>query len=445
MAPFETAGSGCPSGLGSVAGGLPVYVPWPGKTLFETTTSFRVSPRNELPPGDLAAGIIVVPYPFSTRPQFLATAFSEIKAAWTQNLSLKAREGRVRFVLDASAEGFQHSDQRSDCIHRGLAELGVPANLAVVLTQERNYNADYAEYVQRNRLDSALRVLNYDLWIDRFHAQFEERGSKIFEWRLNGFKSREKVRGRKFVSLNMTLRRTKFLFLLSLIRDNLWREGHISFGGFYRKESKFHPDHERSRSIASIEEYLRRSTVFKDITEDVVGYLPALEAKGQLIFGDVERDPDTGLPRKSPLSAMLPQYDDSWFSVVTETEMRDRPSRITEKPFAPLVNFQPSILLGNPGALAQIRELGYLTFGHVLDESYDSIQDPAERFLAAYSEVLRLCRMGDEKLGQMEVELRDILVFNAKWGLTRLPKIYREVISTRLMDRIFADRRPSPN
>jgi hypothetical protein len=42
----------------------------------------------------------------------------------------------------------------------------------------------------------------------------------------------------------------------------------------------------------------------------------------------------------------LADYHDSWFTVVTETEMRARPSRISAKVVKPLVNFQPFLVVG---------------------------------------------------------------------------------------------------
>lgn len=420
--------------------GLKVYVPWPGKTLFQNLAPFELDLKTGFPPADLDAGLVVIPFPFSTKPQFLAEVFEGLRAAWSGPLTALAAEGRLRIVVDASAEGYEHSDRRSDLVHEGLKAMGVPASCALVATQERNYADDYARYLRRRGLTAGAEVVIYDHWIKRFHEQFEERGRKLFQRRLEQARSRPRSRGRRFVSLNMTVRMSKLVFLLALVREGLWDAGHVSFGGLYRKASQFHPDEELRVSADELEGKLRRLEAFKDVVAGLAPHIPELQAKGQIIFGDVERDPETGLARKTPLRPFLPQYDDSWFTVVTETEMRRRLSRITEKPFAPLVNFHPLIVFGNPGALAQIRQLGYLTFGHVIDETYDRIEEPGRRFQAAFGEVVRLCRADEDELARMEAELADVTAFNAKWGMTRLPGIYRDLIDVRLMDRLWPER-----
>ena len=119
--------------------------------------------------------------------------------------------------------------------------------------------------------------------------------------------------------------------------------------------------------------------------------------------------------------------------------MRPRPSRITEKPFPALVNFHPLVMFGNPLALQQVREFGYQTFSPAIDESYDEIEAPEARFRAAYKEFVRLCRMDEDELRHLVDSLRDVLVFNAEWGMTRLPALYRDRIDLDFMDRVFED------
>jgi hypothetical protein len=134
------------------------------------------------------------------------------------------------------------------------------------------------------------------------------------------------------------------------------------------------------------------------------------------------------------MAADLAEYDDSWFSVVTETEMRPRPTRITEKILKPLVNFQPLIVFGNPGSLKMVREYGFETFDNVIDESYDEELDPRRRFDHAYAELTRLCTMDEAGLARMEHAIEDRMTFNARWGLTRLSTDIRAERDRALVD-----------
>jgi hypothetical protein len=138
------------------------------------------------------------------------------------------------------------------------------------------------------------------------------------------------------------------------------------------------------------------------------------------------------------MAADLAEYQDSWFSVVTETEMRARPSRITEKVLKPLVNFHPSLVLGNPGALAMTREYGFATFPEIIDESYDEECDPRRRYDLVYREFVRLCRLDERELARLESRVADTLDFNARWGLTQFPSQFRGRHDEALTDRILA-------
>jgi hypothetical protein len=72
-------------------------------------------------------------------------------------------------------------------------------------------------------------------------------------------------------------------------------------------------------------------------------------------------------------------YTDSWFSVVTET-IYDYPHTFrTEKIWKPIIMAHPFVVAANRGYLKDLRNAGFGTFGHIIDESYDDIADPAAR------------------------------------------------------------------
>ena len=417
--------------------GTKVFVPWQGKTLFEHFGRFDLDLRPELPPGDLDAGLIVVSFPHSTKPPRLFELFDTLAGMWTDTLRSAVIEGRVRIVLDASAEGYPPGANRMEPSRQGLERLGVPIETAVWVTQDRGYADEYAVYRAERGLGQGLRVLNYDYWIRRFHRQFESRGERLYPARLAAFEARSRSRGRRFISLNMTLRPSKLLFLLSVIRDGLWDEGYISCGGLFKKASNFDGAANLNLSEGYFAHKLNGLVAFDQLKQELLPYFAALEAKGQVILGDVLRDGQNGLPKQSPIDPMLSEYDDCWFTAVTETEMRGRPSRVTEKSFGPLMNFQPMVVFGNPGALSQVREFGYATFGEAIDESYDEIEHPGERFAAVYREFHRLCRMDEGELARLADGLREVLVFNAEWGMTRLPALYRDRIDLAFLDTLF--------
>ena len=99
-------------------------------------------------------------------------------------------------------------------------------------------------------------------------------------------------------------------------------------------------------------------------------------------------------------------YEDSYFSLVTDTDLNDRSiARFTEKILKPIANFQPFVLFGSPGELQLLRDEGFATCSPFIDESYDEIEDPVARFHAAFSEFERLCALSAEALEAITLNL----------------------------------------
>ena len=73
-------------------------------------------------------------------------------------------------------------------------------------------------------------------------------------------------------------------------------------------------------------------------------------------------------------------YTQTCFSLVSETSV-NTDLFISEKIFKPLAYRHPAIVYGTPGSLAYIRNLGFETFGHQIDESYDSDTNASTRLI----------------------------------------------------------------
>ncbi len=71
-------------------------------------------------------------------------------------------------------------------------------------------------------------------------------------------------------------------------------------------------------------------------------------------------------------------YSRSYFEIVPET-MHDGGYFYTEKTNKAILTCTPFLMVTAPGYLKYLRDLGYQTFGHAIDESYDDIQDLESR------------------------------------------------------------------
>ena len=116
-------------------------------------------------------------------------------------------------------------------------------------------------------------------------------------------------------------------------------------------------------------------------------------------------------------------YSDSYASIILETLYDAEQSGgafITEKTFKAIRNAHPFIIFGCPGTLATLRRLGYRTFDSMIDNSYDSIVDNTERFLATVAAVQNLRAQGT--LHEWYQQCRADIIYNqqlfvgSKWS-----------------------------
>jgi len=85
-------------------------------------------------------------------------------------------------------------------------------------------------------------------------------------------------------------------------------------------------------------------------------------------------------------------YQDTYFSIVTETVFEYPYSFRTEKIWKPIAIGHPWIAVANAGFYRDLHNLGFKTFGHLIDESFDLIGNNQDR-LTRISEVIQnLCQ-----------------------------------------------------
>jgi hypothetical protein len=339
--------------------------------------------------------------------------------------------GETKLVLDSSREGYTHSSEDALKLLQFLADKGVSGSNVIYLTQDRAYRENHERFC-RIEARTALNVWVWDYFPSKIISTGLGHGENRYAGRLARRLKRSPVRPKRFVSLNFAPRPTRVLFLLSLIRDGLWERGLVSFGGFSTQER---PTRWTTKRVARS---LRDLDGFMDIVPEVLPLLRVLEAKGEVLFRvDRERTPEmfrSHLVEDRP----MPEYDAAWFTVVTETEMNTRVHRITEKPFKPLLNFHPAILLASVGSLDLIRNYGFRTFEGFFDEAYDEEPDVRRRFDMVYEQVVRMCGMDDATLARLDEGVAEVLSFNAYWGLVELPRLFAEVVGAAFVTRLAA-------
>ena len=338
--------------------------------------------------------------------------------------------GETRLVLDISGEGMAHTAERSGGFHRFLEAAGVEPSNCVHVTQDRGFQADYLAHRRRpGHEGEPFEVLVYDRFIGAMMAALEADGEAIFQQRLEVYAGAPRHRGRRFLSLNNTFRPHRALFLLQLLKDGLWGQGHISVGSFVIGRG-------------TIFKRMRAVTELRPLMDELYPLLDELESRSPSYIGLGGALPYGGSDEAMIMPQMYQEFSDSWFSVVVETDDTQRLHRITEKPFKPLLCFHPFIVLGPVHALKLIGEYGFQTFPAFFDEGYDEQTGLRARFDDVYGQVRQLCAVDEGELARRSDASAEAVVFNAWWGLTQLPRLFRERIDAAMVDWLIGFARP---
>jgi hypothetical protein len=89
----------------------------------------------------------------------------------------------------------------------------------------------------------------------------------------------------------------------------------------------------------------------------------------------------------------LDLFTNSYCNIVLETLYdvdQSLGAFLTEKTFKPIKYGQPFVIIGCAGSLEALRALGYRTFDHVIDNSYDSIHDNRGRWAAIQNTIAKI-------------------------------------------------------
>jgi hypothetical protein len=116
-------------------------------------------------------------------------------------------------------------------------------------------------------------------------------------------------------------------------------------------------------------------------------------------------------------------YLDSYFSLVTETVFEYPYTFRTEKIWKPIAVGHPFIAVANTGYYRDLHDLGFKTFGHVIDESFDKIENNQERLARIITTVKDLCQ---QDLSAFIIATQEVCKYNQQHLAELTPQIRRQ-------------------
>jgi hypothetical protein len=100
--------------------------------------------------------------------------------------------------------------------------------------------------------------------------------------------------------------------------------------------------------------------------------------------------------------------------VVLETLFDDSRLHLTEKTLRPIACGRPFILMATHGSLQYLRDYGFRTFDGLIDETYDTIEDPRQRIDAVVHEMSRIAALDKSEKHKLWIKLYEISEFNQR-------------------------------
>lgn len=107
-------------------------------------------------------------------------------------------------------------------------------------------------------------------------------------------------------------------------------------------------------------------------------------------------------------------YNESYISVVVETEVHSKILYLSEKIFKPIAVGHPFIVVGSRFTLQKLKDLGYRTFDKWWDESYDKLPEWQDRIYSVYRLMDDISKLPVSTVHNMVQEMQEVVEHNAR-------------------------------
>ncbi len=274
--------------------------------------------------------------------------------------------GRCALLLDMSNEGFAFDPDTFDAIHAAIDAAGVPRRRAAWISQNRAAPAAY-----RARYGEGIAFVMSDAYVKAALQLFAGSAAAVMGRPPAQFAADmadPAAKRHSFLCLNSEPRAHRVLALAAFRQAGLFDAARISFFGLARSKS------EPGAMIEGARAFMAAHPGFQDLQAEFDAVLHGDSINAAPIGGN-----------DLAFSIDVADYLATWFSVVNETEFSDgRVIRITEKSIKAAALGHPVHIVGNPGSLALLRELG---FHQAVAGAYDTVPDPVARFRLLMQEI----------------------------------------------------------
>lgn len=316
------------------------------------------------------------------------------------------RSGKAFLLLDQSLEGYQ-TKWLWDFFHKECVEYNISPKQIIYVTGNMIVEDVYNEWVNKNQIKDKLKVIGYphfefDMGRSAYERTKTENPLPTIEKHLT-YKTNNLENIKTFACLNKRLRFHRIWFYSYLYESGLLDRGLVSMNKF------------------EIGNYFFEGEALE---EDKLK--PMIEKLPLLVHGkrNDELDDNFYINRFNDQICL-----DTFLTVISEAHCGDSDETmfLSEKTFKVIACRHPFIIMGNKDSMKKMRQIGYRTFGDMIDERYDSL--PTHDRLKYIVETINKIDHIKDKI-EWYKGLNDTIEYNYNVLMTklyRLPDAYVEV------------------
>jgi hypothetical protein len=285
------------------------------------------------------------------------------------NILSKIKEGQCKLLIQNTSEGWTYSTTFDPFIQYIVEKYDLKDSDIVILSGNR---------------------LKHERFKSIYHNKWEM--EILSHWNSQTPNSIYKNRSFKYICLNRRpdLHRVAIATLLSQLKEpgilTLARNG--GYGDSFLHNSE--------------QDLIKRFPELKETYDNnIKPYIP-------LTYND-GIDPEEFNPN---FDNKVEKFYNSYLHVVTETNFNSTQLFLSEKIFKPIIHFQPFVVLGNPGTLGLLKDLGYKTFSEYIDETYDVEKDVKLRTYKVFTAVENFINKSPKHLTELIISMKPIFEHN---------------------------------
>lgn len=305
---------------------------------------------------------------------------------------------KPKIILDMGIECFFARAELFIALHSLAEELEIPCKNIAILESGLNTNIKYLEFCLENQIYDYANFVHYMPGGWQFCESYLDGESNRVKNKLLASSRGVLDKSKLFVSMNGRIRDHRLLLCIYLFTKGYISKSYVSLL-LYGADRNF-----TEVQITNIEQMLFRLNINQNLKEEIKHFLGTLPLELDVKVSELA-DSEVYTNKMVLNLASHEYFDDAFFNLVTETLFfDDNAFLVTEKSFKAFATSNPFILFAHCGTLKFMRDLGFMSFGSIINEEYDFEEDGFLRMRLAFDEIDRLANLAPSAV---EVMLRD--------------------------------------